>query len=374
MPSYAQAKKIIWDAINNDGKKILDYFPPQIVKERHKQDLKITLTNGSIFQLIGSDNIDSLVGTNPKLLVFSEYAIQQRTVWDYLRPIIKINNGTAIFISTPRGKNHFYDLTLIAKQYPDDWYYESLTIDDTGVLTKEDIDQERREGMSEEMIQQEYYVSFDRGVDGSYYGKILDEAKRAGRIGHVDYEPRSVVHTAWDIGYGDSTAIVFWQDVGSECRIIDCYEAHGEGIAHYIKHLQTKPYVYGKHYMPHDAGSGSIQTGTSLQRVAADLGLQTIILPREEIELGIESTRSMLSVSYIDESKCKHLIKCLENYHKKYNEKLNVYSSTPEHDFSSHMADATRYASRARELYGRTGTASLTKERILDMRKRNLGY
>lgn len=373
MPSYAQAKKVIWDAITIDGFKILDYFPSQIVKEKHKQDLKITLTNGSIFQLIGSDNIDSLVGTNPKIIVFSEYAIQQKAVWDYLRPILKINGGVAIFISTPRGKNHFYDIVLTAKDNLDYWFYEALTVDDTGVLTQADIEQERKEGMSEEMIQQEYYVSFDRGVDGSYYGKILDEARRAGRIGRVDYEPRSVVQTAWDIGYGDSTAIVFWQDVGSECRIIDCYEAHGEGIAHYVKYLQTKPYVYGKHYMPHDAGSGSIQTGTSLQRVAADLGLQTVILPRDDIEVGIESARSMLSVAYIDEIKCKHLIKCLENYHKRYNEKLNVYSSSPEHDWSSHASDSIRYAAMARQMYGKTGTNYLTPDKIREMRIKAMG-
>lgn len=363
LPTYNQAKKVIWDANTNESKRLLDYIPPEVIEQKNGQEMKIRLTNGSLYQLIGSDNIDSLVGTNPKIIIFSEYAIQSPAAWDYLRPILDVNKGFALFISTPRGKNHFYDLMLRAKNNPA-WYCEVLSIKDTGVLTEADIEGIRAEGVSEELIQQEYYCSFNRGVEGSYYGKLIENARNEGRICSVPYETRSPVHSAWDIGFGDSTSIIFWQECGGEIRIIDFYENNGEGIAHYVKHLQSKPYVYGTHYMPHDAGSGSIQTGRTLQDVAYEIGLKTTILQREvDIGIGIEAVRSLLSIAFIDEKKCHHLLKCLENYHKKYNEKTQCYSENPLHNWCSHAADSVRYMANARTQFGR-GPGSMSKESL----------
>lgn len=372
LPTYSQAKKVIWDSSTNDGKRILEYIPKEVVESKNSQQMQIRLTNGSLYQLIGSDNIDSLVGSNPKIIIFSEYAIQSPAAWDYLRPILDVNKGYAIFISTPRGKNHFYELMNMAKSAKD-WFCEVLPINQTDVLNEEDIQKMRDEGVSEEHIQQEFYCSFNRGVEGSYYGKLIERAREEGRICNVAYETRTPVDTAWDIGYGDSTSIVFWQQVGGELRIIDHYENQGEGIAHYAKILQNKPYVYGTHYMPHDAGSGSIQTGRTLQDVAYEQGIKTTVLQREnDISIGIEATRSMLSMAYIDKTKCLHLIKCLENYHKKFNEKTESYSESPLHDWTSHSADSIRYMANARIQYGR-GLGSMTKEK-LDQIKMNAGF
>ncbi len=372
LPTYSQAKKVIWDANTNDSKRLLDYIPHEVIESKNGHEMKIRFVNGSLYQLIGSDNIDSIVGTNPKILIFSEYAIQSQVAWEFLEPIVKVNGGYALFISTPRGKNHFYDMLCKNKHNPK-WFCETLSVADTGVLSEVDIEDIRSEGKSEELIQQEYYCSFNRGVEGSYYGKLIEQARNENRICRVPYEPRSPVHTAWDIGFGDSTAITFWQEIGGELRVIDFYENQGEQIAHYAKIVQDKPYVYGTHYLPHDAGAGSIQTGRTLQDVAYDVGLKTTILPREiDIQIGIEAVRSMLSIAYIDESKCSHLIKCLENYHKKFNEKTNSYSQTPLHDWTSHAADSARYVANARIQFGR-GPGSLTKEK-LDEVKRNAGF
>jgi phage terminase large subunit len=372
LPTYSQAKKVIWDSSTNDGQRILDYIPKEVVESKNGHEMKIRFTNGSLYQLIGSDNIDSLVGSNPKIIIFSEYAIQSPAAWDYLRPILDVNKGYALFISTPRGKNHFYDLMLRAKKNAN-WFCEVLSIKDTGVLNDAEIDEIREEGVSEEHIQQEYYCSFSRGVEGSYYGRLIEKARDEKRICTVPYETRSPVHTAWDIGFGDSTAIVFWQEIGGELRIIDFYEAQGEGIAHYAKKIQEKSYVYGSHYMPHDAGSGSIQTGRTLSDVAYEVGIKTIVLEREvDLQTGIEGVRSLLSVAFIDETKCRHLIKCLENYHKKYNEKTQAYSETPMHDWSSHAADSVRYMSNARLQFGR-GPGSMDKKK-LDQLKMNAGF
>lgn len=372
LPTYSQAKKVIWDSSTNDGKRILDYIPKECIESKNGHEMKIRFTNGSLFQLIGSDNIDSLVGSNPKIIIFSEYAIQSPAAWDYLRPILDVNKGYAVFISTPRGKNHFYELVKRARNNPE-WFCEVLSITDTGVLNEEDINKIREEGVSEEHIQQEFYCSFDRGVEGSYYGKLISKAFDEKRITTVPYETRSPVHTAWDIGFGDATAITFWQEIGGELRIIDFYENQGEGISHYAKVLQNKPYVYGSHYLPHDAGAGSIQTGRTVQDIAWEQGIKTIVLEREkDIAIGIEAVRTMLSIAFIDDNRCKRLISCLENYHKKYNEKTNSYSDNPVHDEFSHCADSVRYMANARIQYGR-GLGSMSPEKLTQL-KTQAGY
>jgi len=367
LPTYSQAKKVIWDSSTSEGVRILDYIPKELIQSKNGHEMKIRFTNGSLYQLIGSDNIDSLVGTNPKIIIFSEYAIQSPAAWDYLRPILDVNKGYALFISTPRGKNHFFDLVNMARGN-DKWFCEVLSVRDTGVLTDDDISGIRKEGVSDELIEQEYYCSFNRGVEGSYYGRLIEKSREERRICNIAYETRSPVFTSWDIGYGDSTSITFWQEIGGEVRIIDFYEAQGEGIAHYAKIIQNKPYVYGTHYLPHDAGSGSIQTGRTLQDIAWEQGLKTTILEREtDISIGIEATRAMLSTVFIDSVKCAFLLKCLENYHKKYNEKTQNYSESPLHDWSSHAADSVRYMANARIQFGR-GPGSLTPEKLMQMK------
>lgn len=373
LPTQAQARKVIFDSITSDGTKFLDFIPKDLVASCNRAEMKITLRNGSLLQLVGSDNYDSLVGTNPRIIVFSEYAISDPEAWSHLRPILLHNGGTAVFISTTRGKNHFYDLYTHARSNPD-WFCELLTNDDTKLLTPAQLAEEKASGMSEEMIQQEYFCSWDRGVEGSYYGRILEAARREGRITKIPYESSAGVNTAWDIGYGDSTSITFWQQIGVECRIIDYYESHGEKLAHYVKAIQSKPYVYGTHYMPHDANAGSLQTGHSLVHLAGELGLKAIVLPRDDLDLGIEATRSLLETCWIDEIKCAPLIKSLENYCRKYNEKLNVYSETPMHSWASHGADSVRYMAMARLHYGKGAAGGLSADKIREMRMKFMGY
>lgn len=379
LPTFKQGRSVIWDGMDEAGRPILDYFPKHALIDKPNKTLmqvRMRSANGmhSLFQIIGTDNYNSIAGTNPRGVVFSEFSLQDPQAWELIiSPILRKNKGWAVFNGTPRGKNHQYDLDVMSRNNPE-WFYQRLTIKDTGLIAPEEIEKERAEGRSEELIQQEYYCSYDRGVEGSFYGKILDRMRIDGRICDVPYEPRSNVDTVWDIGFGDSTAIIWFQQVGNELRIIDHYEASGEALEHYVKVLQSKSYVYGNHYFPHDAGNHSMQTGFTLQRAAQDLGLKALILPRElSIEPGIEATRSMLSIAWIDERKCKHLLKCLENYHRRYNDKMGAYSNTPEHDWSSHSADATRYLAMSRLHYGK-GVGTLTPERIKDMRMKHFGY
>ncbi len=160
LPEYSQAKKVIWDNIDNDGFRMLDHIPRSLIRATNATELKITLINGSIIQLMGADVFSkSGVGTNPIGVVFSEFPISNPQVWDFMRPILKINGGWAIFNGTPRGQNHAFHLYEMAKNDPD-WFTQVLTIDDTGILTAEDIAKERAEGMSQALVDQEYYCKF----------------------------------------------------------------------------------------------------------------------------------------------------------------------------------------------------------------------
>lgn len=335
LPSYKQARKVIWDSMTNDGKRFIDYFPSPIVEKRNESEMKVRLHNGSLFQLVGSDNYDALMGTNARGFVFSEAALQDPKAWEFVKPILKANQGWAIFISTPRGKNFFYELWGMAQREPD-WFAYKCDIRDTGVLTEEDMEQERREGMSEEMIQQEYYCSFDVGIEGTYYGRLVDEMRRSGRICKVEWQPNVEVDTYWDLGYGDSTSIIFTQRCGAELHVIDYYENNGEGLAHYAKVLQDKKYNYGRHWGPHDVEKGELSTGQTIRNYALDLGIVFNVVPKTTVDYGIECGRAIFANAYIDERKGEHLIKCLENYHKQYNDKMRVYSNTPVHDEWSH--------------------------------------
>lgn len=349
-PTYSQAKKVVWDGRDKEGFAFLDHIPAQLIKSKHSQDLKVTLVNGSIIQLVGTDNIDSVVGTNPVGCVFSEYALQNPVAWDYLRPILRENGGWAIFDYTPRGRNHGFTLYQMAKGNPD-WFVSLLTIDDTKVLTLQDIEAERREGMDEDLIQQEYYCSFDGARQGTYYGKQMSVAEKEGRITSVPYDPAVGVDTWWDIGVGDSTAIWFTQTVGKEVHVIDYLERSGESIAFYAKELQAKPYAYSSHNGPHDLEArefgNSGPDGKPMSRVASAKahGVVFKLVPNQGIEDGIEVARAFIAKCWFDLAKCEKGINTLLSYHKEYDEKLKVFKSYPCHDWASHGADAWRYLS-----------------------------
>lgn len=341
-PTYRQGRRAIWDSITNAGQAFMDFFPECLVDKKNDTDMKIKLVNGSIFQIVGSDNYNDLMGTNPRGVVLSEYALQDPMAWEFIKPILKLNGGWALFVTTPRGKNHFYRLWQQAYSDPN-WFCYRVTIEDSDLLTDADLDQERREGMSEELIQQEYYCSFNVGIDGTYFGRYVDEMNKQGRIGNVPYDKSADVHTYWDIGIGDATSIIFAQKVGSEHHIIDYYENQGEGIEHYMKVLQDKGYVYGRHWAPHDIEARSFDLGMTSRAYAKSLGLHFNVVEKTQFNFGIECARSVFNGLWIDEHRCRRLIECLENYHKTYNSKLDVYSDAPCHDAFSHGCDAFRY-------------------------------
>ena len=342
-PTYAQGKKVLFDSIDNDGNRVLSYIPDELIESKNSQELKIRFINGSLIQVVGSDNYDSLMGTNPQICIFSEYALQDPRAYQYIRPILTANDGVAIFLSTPRGRNHLWDLYQVASNSPD-WFCQKLTVLDTGHISLHEIEKDKALGeMSEDLIQQEYYTSWDLGVEGSYYAKYIDRMRIKGQIGMVPWENGFKVHSCWDLGVRDSTTIIMFQVIGQSIRIIDCYENSKVGLDHYAKVLEQKPYLWGRHVAPHDIRVKEFGSGMTRLEKAKSLGINFTIAPNVGIEDGIEAVRSALSKIWIDEKACAPLIKALENYRQEYDHKRKVYSAHPLHDWSSHFCDSLRY-------------------------------
>lgn len=366
-PTFAQGRKVIWDATMNDGRRMIDFFPKELILGKpNQQEMKIRFKNGSLFQIVGSDNIDKIMGTNPKGAVFSEFAMHTPLVWSLMRPIFRANKGWALFITTPRGKNHFYDLWDRQKDNPE-WFCQKLSVDKTGVLTDEDIQKERDEGMSEDMIQQEYYCSFDLGIEGSYYAKQMNQLDLDGHFCRVPVDPLLPVHTVWDIGFRDPSSIIFFQRQGRTIHIVDSYECNQEGLPHFVKVLQDKGYTYGEHIAPHDIGQNDWSIGKTRQMAAAQLGLRFLRLPQSSVHGGIEQVRALLPFCYFDLKKTELLRKALSNYRKSYNPVNRIYSSSPVHDWTSHFSDAFRYL--AEHCRMKTASGSKTADQFLSRRQ-----
>jgi hypothetical protein len=343
-PEFSQGRKVVWDGMTQAGERFLDYIPGQIIASLNQNEMKIRLINGSLIQIVGSDRYDALMGTNPRGCIFSEYSIQNPNAWQYLRPILDANGGWAIFVFTPRGANHSKDLFDMAKQDAH-WFAQRLTNDDTAVFSDHQLEQMRKEGMTEDMIQQEIYCSFTLGIQGSYYAKYMEEAKEQNRVTIIPYDKSQLVHTAWDIGVGDATSIVFFQVAGKEIHIIDYYENNGEGLPHYIQILKSKAYLYGTHFAPHDIEAREFSSGHSRRFLAQKMGIEFNVLKslNWSIEEGIELTRTMLPRMWFDRHRAAEVIKALENYRKEYDERRHIYKTKPLHDKYSHCADAIRY-------------------------------
>ena len=350
-PYQTQARKAIWNGIDSKGRKILDQvFPHEIRKRTSSQEMLIELVNGSTWQLAGSDNYDSLVGSNPVGVVFSEWSLCDPNAWAYIRPILAENDGWASFIYTPRGKNHGWSLYNMARKNKD-WYCENLTVNDTRredglpVIGNDIIEQEREEGMEEALIQQEFYGSFESQIAGAYYADQISAAKDQGRIGRLPVEPSLPIHTAWDLGIADAMSIWLFQSMGKEIRLVHYYEATGKGMEHYIQYLNqwanTNGVGLGTHLAPHDIEVRELTSGRSRKDVAREMGIsfRTVQRPRVKAE-GIQAVRRMFPRFWIDDVRAEQGYNCVASYRREWDEKAGRFRDNPVHDWASHGADA----------------------------------
>ncbi len=351
LPTLQQARRVVWDGIDKEGRRMIDQaFPEEMRKSTNNSEMKIEFKNGSIWQCVGSDNYDSLVGTNPVGVVFSEYSIADPRAWDFIRPILAENDGFAVFIYTPRGKNHGYDLYEMAKENPK-WYAEILTIDETlredgtPVISADAYEEEINAGMDPQLALQEYYCSFDAGLFGAYYTDALKKSK----VGDFPWNPRQRVHTAWDLGLRDATSIWFFQEttIGGPINVIDYMEANNVPLIQWCKRVNEQPYSYGTHTAPHDIDRRQYSDGQSYINIANDHGVDFEICPSLSIKEGIDATKAFLPRLQFNKTLTTNGWNCLTNYRREYNDKLRVFLDRPCHDWASHGADSMRMAAIA---------------------------
>jgi phage terminase large subunit len=353
LPEASQARKAIWDAVNpHTGlRRIDEAFPPALRETTREQDMFIRFKNGATWQVVGSDNYNSLVGSPPVGVIFSEWSIARPDAWTYMRPILAENGGWAVFLWTPRGRNHA-TRAFEARETDADWFTLRSPASDTSVFTRDQLDKERQDlivetGSQEEgeaRFRQEYMVDFNVATPGSYYGSLIGAAEAAepSRFRRGLYDPSVKVETSWDLGIDDYTAIWFFQQVATEVRAIDYYEVGGEGLQSIVREaIASKPYVYGTHYLPHDvqvrelgnSGKSRLQTLNGLGLTNVNVGVPTD--PEERINAG----RQLIPVTWFDVDKCAQGIERLRNYKKRWNAALGTYTG-PLHDQNSHGADA----------------------------------
>lgn len=336
-PYYKQAKQIAWDYLK-------DFTRPIPGIKVNESELRVDFPWGARIQLFGADSPDSMRGLYLDAVVLDEYAdMSPRIFSEVLRPALSDREGSAIFIGSAKGGTPFYDLWERVKDEPD-WFVKVYKASETSVIPDAELE-DARKIMDEDEFAQEYECSWTASIKGAYYGKQLSEAQTEDRIGKVPYDPRLPVHTAWDLGVGDSTAIWFYQVLGQEIRIIDFHEDSGEGLPYYAKILDEKDYKYGEHWAPHDIQVRELGSGKSRIETAKMLGIQFRIVPNLSIDDGINAVRNTIPRCWFDAKKCELGLQALRNYRKEYDDRRQEYKPRPLHDWSSHAADAFRYLS-----------------------------
>lgn len=351
LPKSTQARKAIWKGRGKDGLRFLDHIPKEIIKSINNTEMYVEFTNGSLLYVLGSDNYDNLVGNNPLGVIYSEWPLCDPSSWDYIRPILAENGGWAMFCGTPRGRNHGYAMLQQAKKFPDRWYTSVLTAEDTTdndgnpIITPEIIQQERDEGMSEDMIQQEYYCSFDAAVPGCYFSKEIKAAYSDNRITRVPIEKSLPVYTFWDLGIGDDMSIWLMQVIGKELRMICCYSDSGYGMDHYINWLhefaKKHGIVWAEHYAPHDIEVRELMSGESRKDTAARMGIKFKVVQRVKSKSdSINAARAIFPRVLFDSERCAKGIDALASYHREYDDKRKCFKDKPEHDWASNLSDA----------------------------------
>lgn len=333
-PTYGQAKRAAWD--------YLKLISRPIATDQHETELRVTLINGARVQLFGADNSETLRGMYYDDVVLDEYADMPPSVWPLvIRPALSDRRGSALFIGTPKGRNAFWEIWEQAGTARD-WSRTMLKASESGLIDADEVEAARRE-MTSEQFEQEFECSFDAAILGAYYGKEIAEAERAGRLATVGVDANLPVHTAWDLGIGDSTAIWFFQIAPDGVRVVDFYENHSQGLPHYASVLAARGYRYGDDWVPHDAQARELGSGRTRAEILLSLGRKPRLVPQHTVEDGINAGRVSFQHFWFDSAKCAQGIEALRQYRADYDEKKRVFTNKPRHDWTSHAADAFRY-------------------------------
>jgi hypothetical protein len=270
--------------------------------------------------------------------------------------MLQENNGWAAFITTPRGHNHAKALYDHASASPD-WFCELLTVHDTGALAGAELGRALAEyialygeDIGRAQFEQEYLCSFNAAILGAFYSLEMTMVRNEQRIAEIEAIPTALVHRAWDLGVRDDTAIWWFQTVGSQIFVLDCYSASGVGVEHFAEVIENREREYGwRHgddYVPHDAKIKEWGTGRTRIETMASLGLKPSLVPLSTVADGVNAVRRILPLT-VFHPRCEEGITALEQYRREWDDEKKTFRANAIHDWSSHFADAFRYLAQA---------------------------
>jgi len=334
-PFQNQARRIAWDYFK--------FFAEPLIRDANEAQMTLTLVNGAKISLFGADNADAMRGLGFSGVYMDEYGDFKPSVFgNVIRPALSDKQGWAVFAGTPKGKNQFWDIYETARRIPDEWFVLRLPASESGLLPQGELNAAKAQ-LSEDQYLQEFECSFEAAILGAFFGTEmrLAEPRINERVVFTEGYP---VHTAWDLGYRDDTAIWWYQVVGGEVRVIDFFAVSGADIRTISEVVVNKGYSYGKHYLPHDARAKSLQTGRSIVEQLADhLGIANLsVVPNIGVQDGIQAIRQMLPRTWFNSVKCGDGIEALRQYQREYDEDKKAFRASPRHDWTSHPADAFR--------------------------------
>lgn len=337
-PFRSQAKNIAWvylkEAVQGIAKRI------------RESDLRVELPNGAWITLYGADNPDNIRGLYHDGVVLDEYGDCRPSLWgQVVLPTLADRKGWALFIGTPKGKNHFHEIYERSKSEKG-WFSLTLKASESGILDSEELS-EMQSQMDESEYDQEMECNFNAAVKGTYYADLIRFLETKGHIRPriVRYDPTLPVKMAADLGRTDNTAMWFWQETAFGVNIIDYYENQGQDLDHYIEMLNNKPYRYEEIWLPHDAKAKTLATKRSTVEQMLLAKFPCRVVPKLGVQHGIDAVRYVLKRVRIDQEKCFNGVEALRAYKRKYNELTKQYDNSPHHDWASDGADAFRYFS-----------------------------
>jgi hypothetical protein len=356
LPEFNQGRRAIWGAVNpHTGRRRIDEaFPDELCESKNDTMMTVKFINGSTWAVLGSDTFDtSLVGASYAGLTFSEYALSNPSVWAYTRPMLEENDGWAVFITTPRGRNHAHDMFKYASTNPN-WFCELLTAEDTGMLSAETLaetldEMQKLYGVDQgtASYRQELYCDWNASVLGSFYALEMAALRAEGRICEIKPPPGALVHRVYDLGIGDDTSVWKWSVVGSQIFVYSHKATSGVGLEWWRDTLAAEDeehgWTAGSDYVPHDAKAREMGTGRSRVETMRALGLRPMLVPGHSVADGINAARRTLPLCVFHPRCEEGGISALEQYRREWDEEKKAFRASAVHDWTSHPADAFRY-------------------------------
>lgn len=362
LPEASQARKAIWDAINPHSgvRRIDEAFPPALRSFTRNQDMMLGLKNGSTWQVLGSDNYNSLVGSPPIGVVFSEWALANPSARAYLRPIMLENNGWQLYITTPRGRNHAYRTFNAAKTDPNA-FAQVLTAYDTGAMSAERLDEERMayikdfgEDQGIALFAQEYECSFDAAILGAVLGRAVERARNENRIAEdIGFDPAgALLELSCDLGFHDTTAFWFWQPMIGGFHVVDFDAASGLDADEWCKRLKKRcderGYEIGRIYLPHDARARTFASKrNAIEAFLEHFGPERCsVVPQGTVHDRINAARRIMPRCAFALPECEAGLEALASWQFEFLEETRSFSKIPKHDWASHPGDAFSYGAQ----------------------------